>query len=119
MDIESLYTVDAHESGAEMQVKDPSGKSVDMFIKVIGVDSKAWRGLAKERRKKMLDGQTDPDADDIDMLVKATTGWRGFMSGGKKVEFSKDKIKELYENAPYIAEQVDRFIANRANFIKG
>lgn len=119
MNIEELYTVEAHETGAEMQVKNQSGKLTEMFITLIGVDSKKWRKLVKDRRKVMLDGTGDPDADDIKMLVNASIGWRGFMSNDKEIEFTKQNIKALYENAPYIAEQADRFIAKRSNFIKG
>lgn len=116
--IDQLYTVEDHEKGAEMQVRDQVGKPLDMFITVIGVDSKRWRKTKTEASRKLLEDKADPDKVIIDSLVEATIDWRGFMSEGKELDFTKKKVRQLYQNAPYIAEQVDRFIADRANFIK-
>lgn len=117
MDIENLFTVEAHESGAEMQVKDENGNDLDMFITVAGLDSKVFRAaLVAVKRKFIEENAADADAE---TLAEATLGWRGFMSDGKELEFSKEKIKDLYINAPYIKTQVNFFIGNRANFTKG
>ena len=115
MDIDQLYTVEDHEKGAEMQVHDQNGKPLDMYLTIAGMDSKAWRQAFNKNKRKMIEGE-DIKAD---ILSEVTIGWRGFTSKGKELEFSKKKAKNLYSQAPYIADQVDRFIADRSNFTKG
>jgi len=122
MDIEKLYTVDLHEAGAEVQINGPDGKPTDIFIKMVGIDSKTWRNIIKRKERALLKMSYDEIAEVEDgylILAEATLGWRGIESNGKPVEFSKKKAEQLYKNAPYIRDQVDVFIANRSNFMKG
>jgi len=122
MDIETLYTVEAHEQGAEMQVKGPDGILTDIYIRLIGVDSKTWRGMVKRKERAMMKMSFDEISDTDDaytLIAEATIGWRGMESGGEPVEFSREKAEQLYQNAPYILDQADKFIATRANFMKG
>lgn len=116
MDIEELYTAEAHQTGAEMQLKDQTGKDIDCFITVAGMDSKLWRRSFSKHKSKLLSGK-DNDSD-CEMMADVTISWRGFQSGGADVEFSRDNVKALYINAPYIMSQVDLFVANRVNFTK-
>jgi hypothetical protein len=61
----------------------------------------------------------DEEGGEIDLLTAVTIGWRGLKSGKDTVEFSPEVAKGLYENAPSVASQVDRFVADRVNFTKG
>jgi len=62
----------------------------------------------------------DDDTDyDIEELVLASLGWRGFEQAGEELEFSKDNVRQLYKQAPYIKDQAIIFVHNRANFTKG
>ncbi len=117
MDIENLYTVENHENGSECQINDQEGNSLDMFITVVGLDSKSFRNGFIEGRREMLTND-DPLESEASTLAKATIGWRGFTSNGVELEFSEDTVKNLYLNAPYIANQINIFIGDRANFIK-
>ena len=117
MDVKQLYTLDAHEEGAEIQIKDPStNESTDFYIKVKGVDSKSYREAVRKFHRKLLN---DEEGGEIDLLVAVTIDWRGLKSGKDLIKFSPDTAKDLYENAPSVASQVDRFIAERVNFTKG
>lgn len=115
MNIDELYTVEHHEKGAEMQVRNEDGKKLDMFITLAGIDSKLWRNAFNSHKKELIDGNEDADAK---LYAEVTLGWRGFMSKDKELEFSKKKAEQLYVNAPYIMGQVDKFIADRGNFTK-
>ena len=117
MDISELYTADLHEAGAEMQVKDENGELLDCFLLVVGIDSKLWRKTFNDGKRQLLSGEGENV--EANVMAEATIGWRGFESDGVELDFSKESILALYVNAPYIAEQVDKFIANRANFTKG
>jgi hypothetical protein len=132
MDIKSLYTVEAHESGAEMRVKDQYGKLTDMYITVSGVDSLAWRAeklsMEKEALKKYGEFEESLDskkiAEESDKLTSKglaniTLSWRGFVSDGEDFEFTKERAAELYTCAPYIRKQLDDFFSNRVNFTSG
>lgn len=117
MDINTLYTVDAHEEGAEIRIVSPlDGKKTDFYISVQGVDSKAYRTAVKAYHRKLLN---DEEGGEIELIVAITKGWRGLVDGDKEVEFSAENAKSVYENAPDVASQLDRFVANRQNFIKG
>lgn len=125
MDIESLYTVVAHEAGAEVRIRNPlTGKLTDIYIKVVGVDSKVYR---KAKHKAMraaaiaMDENGELDDDDLacEILADATIGWRGMQSKGKSLPFSKKRAKDIYLNSPSIRDQVDAFTSKRANFTSG
>lgn len=122
MEISKLYTAESHETGAEVRIVNPvTGKDTDCYITVIGVDSKTFRSEQRKRQRKALDAVRSnkemPD-DEFGLLVESSIGWRGFESDGKELKFSKKSIKALFDNSPLIADQVDKFIADRANFTK-
>jgi len=122
MNITDLYTAESHENGSEVNIINPfDGNPTDIYIKVQGVDSKAFR---EAKRKSYRNALENPDSYDSDkttceILADITVGWRGVESDGKDLEFSKEKAFELYENAPAIRDQIDTYISNRANFTNG
>lgn len=118
VDIESLYSAERHEKGAAMQVKDEFGNLLDMFLIIAGPDSKAWRQAVSKNKFNLA---SDEDTNDvkIELMVEITLGWKGFTQKGKALEFSKDKVRNLYKQAPYLLTQIDEFFANRANFTQG
>ena len=128
MDIESLYTLGDHEDGAEMQVINPvTGEETQAFITLKGMDSLAHReamslsktlslGL-KQKSKEALEKRKIEIRSEA--LAKCTVSWRGFSSKGEELVFSQEKAKELYYNSQGIADQVDNFMVQRANFTKG
>lgn len=112
MDINELNTKAAHDEGAEMQVKDQFDKKTDCYIKTVGMDSKVWRDLMRSASKPHC------ELSENEVLARACIDWRGFDDGGEPLEFSYERVIGLFVDAPYIADQVDRFIAKRANFTK-
>lgn len=117
MELKGLYTLEEHESGAEIQIKDPStDKPTDFYILVQGVDSRAYRTALRAFHRSILENK---EGGDIELLVAVTKGWRGLESDGKEVKHSDKTAKELYMNAPAVASQVDQFVSNRKNFTKG
>lgn len=123
MDITSLYTADSHADGSEMTVCDETNKPLDMFITLAGPDSEVWQQATRDRQKRafsraFVDGDDNVDYD-IEELVAASLGWRGFEQAGAELEFSKENIRQLYKQAPYIKDQAIIFVHTRANFTKG
>jgi hypothetical protein len=117
MDINQIYTVDAHEEGAEIRIVSPlDGKETDFYISVQGIDSRAYRTAVKAYHRKLLN---EEEGGEIDLLIAITKGWRGLSDNKKEVKFSASVARAVYENAPDVAVQVDRFVSKRTNFIKG
>lgn len=130
MDITELYTAEGCDKGAEIQLINPiTGDLTECFIKVSGIDSSAFRASEIKGRRKILDAKiSDMSEDEVTLLQRkiiaetladSTMGWRGFSNKGKDLPFSKKRAIELYLNSPKIGEQVDQFIAKRANFTEG
>lgn len=127
MDLSKLQTVDNHESGAECNILSPvDGKLTDVFIKLKGIDSKEWRKQRKHQTTKLLAAKAsgkleDLDFDNLDIqaLVECTVDWKGITENKKPYPFSKENAKDLYENSPYIVQQLLEFIGKRENFTKG
>jgi len=115
-DLDQLYTLDAHEKGAEMQVINQFGKKIDCFITFAGADSKIFREAWNENKLKALEGDKNITEN---MMAACAIEWRGFTSKGKIIKFSRKKVEQLLKNAPYIVRQADQFIAKRENFMKG
>jgi len=114
MDISELDTCTIHGEGSELQIKDQLGNDTDVYVTVVGVDSKLWRETLKGNARKSGDDKLS----DNEILAKVCLSFRGLESEGKEIPFSYEAILNLLEIAPYIADQIDRFIGNRANFTK-
>lgn len=118
MKLNDLYTVENHEDGAELQIKDENGKKTPLWLTVKGTDSLTYRNELKKQKSAYVeasrnDKTLDTDNFVIDTLVASTSGWRG-----TDEEFTKELCRELYENAPFVKEQVDDFMTERKNFTK-
>ena len=118
MKLNELYTAELHDEGSDLQILDGQKKATKLILKLKGADSKAVRLHNKRQQKAYFECiRKDQDFDDekwlIEGLVEATISWRGVTD-----VFSKKLCKDLYENAPYVKEQADEFIAERVNFTK-
>ena len=124
MDIKSLYTLEAHESGSEMNIISPiDGKPTECFLTVSGVDSRAWREarLVFEREIIKLNNASESERALLIATAQAAAviGWRGFDNEGKPLDFDRAFLIELLVESPSIGDQVERFKENRLNFTKG
>lgn len=127
MDINKLQTVNDHEEGAECNVLSPvDGMPTDVYIKIKGSDSKAWRQAKKSQMAKIIDarqkdemGGLDYEAMDAEALASITISWRGITKDGKPFEFSKDNALKLYQESPAVTAQLLAFIEQRENFTGG
>ena len=128
MEFNDLLTKDAHEEGAEVEIKDAStGKGLGFYITVLGMDSEAFqvgqkraRGLAVKAR---IEGKELSEADEIkqeiEILSGISVGWRGIETNGDPKPFSQEECAKLYDKSPAIRRQVDEFLYDRENFTKG
>lgn len=114
IDLDSLYSVEAHGEGAEFQVQDQLGNKLDCYITIAGGDSKVWNEAWSKAKHKVMKGEEVV----IEMMTAIALDWRGFAHNGEEVPFSKTAVAKLFKEAPYIAQQADKFLGDRANFMK-
>lgn len=128
MEFNDLLTKAAHEDGAEVSILNPStGEDTGFKIRVLGVDSTAFQKAQRKIRMQAIKALTDKKeitiedeiASEIDHLVSITIGWSGIEHEGKSKPFSVDACRQLYTDSPGLRQQVDRFVSDRRNFIKG
>jgi len=123
MELSDFNSVEGSNEGAVLYLKHPiSGVETDAWIKVAGPDSK----LAKQRRsqiQRLFRGKRNISDVDIDTLEKEaletrvalTLDW-GNIELGEPVKCTEENARKVYSEYPWIAEQVDSFQGDRANF---
>ena len=127
-----LSTLDAGAEGAVMTVrhpgtdetlKDAAGNPVTLTL--VGTDHAAYkkaqrqaidRRLAKGNRAKTTAAALDED--NITTIACFTTAWSGVGLGGDDLPFSLENVKLAYERLPWLFEQANQFVGDRANFLK-
>lgn len=130
MDLSSLKPVKADE-GSVMDVVHPETEEVieGMSITLLGQDSSVYRKIQIGKQqaalnrmakgKKALDLNAEKLVEDtIDDLVKMTVGWEGFTLEGKELKPTADNVRKVYTEWPWIREQAQEFVNNRANFFR-
>lgn len=133
MDLSVLDTRKAAEEGAKLQLRHPvddtpltGDKGEPITITVIGTDSQTFkramhaqadRRINKPNSRRVMTMQSVED-DSINLLVAATIDWEGIVVDGKELPFSNENAHALYERFPWIREQVNIFVGDRANFLK-
>lgn len=113
---------------AEIEIIHPAtGLPLDMKISVMSPDSDEYRKIAlqqqndniknirKNRGRKTAEKMAE---EGMDLLVAITVGWEGLEENGQPIPFTPDNVRRIYEQFPFIKEQVDEFAADRRNFIK-
>lgn len=129
MDLSTLDVSEAASRGATMELRNPAtGETLysdggePVSITVLGSDSSEYRkrlrsaanGRINSRKKQTIE---QLEQDGIGLLVAVTTGWRNIVVEGQNLEFSPEEARRLYEKYPWIREQVDEFVNERANFL--
>jgi hypothetical protein len=137
MDLAKLDTVSGANKGFEVQLYDPgSTANLDIFVEVLGRDSAEWRRLNADHQRrriaKMTKGGTfrmgslsleEIERESIELLASCTKSWRDgdkktLTINGEEIPFSKEAAIRVYTAYPWIFEQVDAAVTDRANFIK-
>lgn len=129
MDLKTLDVSEAASRGADLTLRNPAtGENLSgedgkpITITLLGSDSgeyrKKLRSTANQRiatRKKQTVEQLEQEG--VGLLAAVTTGWHNIIVNGETLQFSKEKAAELYTQYPWIREQVDEFVNERANFL--
>lgn len=94
-------------------------------ISIVGMDSEQFRtrhrAIINKRLnagKKVKISAEEIEAESIDTIAACITGWQNVELDAKVLEFSKASAKTLLTRLPWLREQLDEAIADRANFLK-
>lgn len=94
-------------------------------ISLLSRDSSAYRNAQKAVGSRVLGVPVNkiPTMDDIerealDILVAITQSWNGIVidEDNSPLEFTPDNVRRVYKGLPWVKEQVEIFVNNRANF---
>jgi hypothetical protein len=143
MDLKELDVISSANEGFELRLVNPkTQENLGLYITVLGKDSDAFRRLSAEQNRRRLTKMTkggvvrfgtlsaeELDADAVDLLAACTVRWREdegvaapkdtLTINGDEVPCTRANAVSVYTRFPWIREQVDTAIGDRANFIKG
>lgn len=134
-DVSDFDTVSASEKGAVMVVRHPAdgvpltdASGAEVTLVLAGQDSErcrsARRAAANRRLKDQVAGlrsqvtREEIENDNLEVLVACTLGWSGMVEAGVALTFSADNARKVYKRLPWLAEQAEAFIQDRAVFLK-
>jgi hypothetical protein len=132
VDLNAFDTVTAANEGAVLELRGPNGEPLKqdggkkpVSITLYGADSEVARKARnaaanrylKQRGKVQITAEGS-EADALSFLAKCTAAWDGIVVDGKALPCDRENVMQVYERFPFIREQVDEFIADRANFLK-
>lgn len=132
LDLGSLDTRAASEEGAVMAVVHPvTGQPLTqedgaaVTITLAGMDGdrfrKAQRAATDRRLKSPRRANVtaeDIERDGIETLAACTLAWTGLVLDGETLDCTVPNARKAYQRLPWLREQVDAFIGDRANFLK-
>ena len=133
-DLAEMDTVEGSNKGFDVELFHPKTKEdLGIIIHILGRDSDKFLEVSRAQQKRRLNkmskfgGARSPgrvvtpeevEKDSIELLAECTTGWSDtLMVDGAKLPFSVENAKAVYRRFPWIREQVDEAMDDRANFI--
>lgn len=124
------------EAGVAIAVRHPkTNVALGITITVCGTDSETYKRIQRKqmnrrleqsqrsRNNKVVMTAEEIEAEAMDVLIGCTKAWA---TGSRpEIEFAKDEwlpctpenVRRMYEDLPWMKEQVDQEIADRSNFL--
>lgn len=130
MDLSTIDTTATANEGVDLELRGPDGalltqdNGTPITIKLLGKDSDVFvreinansnRALKQRGKPQTAEAQR---ADAIRLLAKCTVSWNGIKVSGEALACTYENAVAIYSKFAFIREQVDEFIAERANFTK-
>ena len=100
------------------------GDNKEIGIYLLGKDSSVYRNAQRSVTNRRLNSKGSStitaeriEAEAIEILAKCTVSWTGILYKGEPLVCGPGAARKLYTEAPWVKEQVDEFIAERANHL--
>lgn len=128
-DLADLDTRNAADAGFPLALLHPiTYVPINATIHLVGADSTAYQSKQREQQRKFLQNMKtsrkqiktpeEIEEDANDLLAACVTGWDNIFINKAPVEFSRANVKKVFVAYPWIREQADQAINDRANFTK-
>jgi hypothetical protein len=129
LDLAALDTRKGAEEGFQLELRHPaSNEPLGVWIHLLGADSSAYQEQMREFRRRIAQAlkrnmrasltPEETDAESLEQLVCVTRSWSDNTTlDGAKLAFSPEAARKLYARFPWIVEQADRAVHERANFL--
>jgi hypothetical protein len=133
LDLSSLDTTKAAEDGAVLEIRHPTSGAVlsngdgrAVTLTLAGMDSQRARKAERQatNRRLRMGGRRaisvtadELDNDSLDLLAACTLAWSGFAVDGSELECNAENARRLYRQFPWLREQAQQYIDDRANFL--
>lgn len=128
-DLSAIDTIAACNKPFEVEIIHPVTKdALGVFISVVGKDSDVYRAkikalteesLTRSARGKSIKSIDKIEADNINALVAAITGWRNVVLDGEVLTYSNANARKLLTRILPIREQVQEAVNDLENFMPG
>jgi hypothetical protein len=125
LELEQSAVMVVRHIGTGQPLLDKEGKPITVTL--AGKDSDRFRLAQEEQRefrlrKALQTGQERPTladvrAETIDLIAACTISWT-IMVDGELYPCTRDNVREVYRRLPWLVDQADAFITDRANFLK-
>lgn len=140
MDLNKFNVISAANEGAELQLLHFSDSTpLPIFITLYGRDSEAYRATQREHNRKRVAKMqrnqraayialAEVEAEAREIVAACTAAWRDASEDGSPNALTfdgvaypcnKENAVKVYTDYPWIYEQVDAFLSDRANFTTG
>lgn len=145
MDLSNLATKEKSEKGSRLYFVAPDGRETTLFMDVLGQDSDVYlnrinqvvlENVSKKSTKKESDEEVFERGrrSQLDTLCLMIVGWGDhantkkedpregkeldyFQWGDKQLACTDENKKFVFEQCPWMKEQVNKFMGDRANFL--
>jgi hypothetical protein len=131
MDLSNLDTVAAASEGAVMPLLHPVSRAPlktddkkPITLTLLGYDSIQFQDFERIKINRRLNGEDAPErsaeaheADKLETLSLCVKSWQNIIVDGKALECTAENVRMVLKRFPWIREQVDLFVGNRANFL--
>lgn len=114
-DVELLHPISGEKAGITITV---TGRDGDAFKKARNKQYRERLAKAQKSKKPSIDPETIEDQS-IALMVAATVSWKGMELNGEALECTPENVTKVYKNYPWICEQIDTAVNDRALFMKG
>ncbi|MDI6742661.1 MAG: hypothetical protein QMD11_07965 [Smithella sp.] len=137
IDLASLDTIKGSNKGFDVWICHPStNEDLGIIIHVLGKDSDEYQQIIYAQNDKRVEmkiknagtyltrrGYAGISTEEvaqggIELLAGCTKSWSGVVLDGISIDCTYDNAIMIYKRFPWIKEQVDTAIGDRANFIK-
>jgi len=129
-DLEKFATAKLSDEGVKIPLTDVEGNPTEHWIKIRGIDSRAFKKAQGTFRKNMLelheldsnnperDSSREQEQETAKLIASLVVSWSFKNDDGTPYECSKGNIIDVFKKAPVLVEEIDKASARRKNFIE-